>query len=79
MLCEDGLWRPCAFLSKGLNDVERNYDVHDKEMLGIIRALEAWRHHLEGARHEFEIWTDHKNFEYLLSTLLYKIQLQACS
>ena len=36
MLCEDGLWRPCTFLSKGLNDVERNYDVHDKEMLGII-------------------------------------------
>jgi len=36
MLCEDEGWHPCAFLSKGLNDVERNYDVHDKEMLGII-------------------------------------------
>ena len=36
MLCEDEKWHPCAFLSKGLNDVERNYDVHDKEMLGII-------------------------------------------
>jgi len=30
-------WHTCAFLSKGpLNNVERNYDVHDKEMLGII-------------------------------------------
>jgi hypothetical protein len=36
MLCEDEKWHPCAYLSKGLNDVERNYDVHDKEMLGII-------------------------------------------
>jgi len=36
MLCEDEKWHPCAFLSKGLNDVERNYDVHDKKMLGII-------------------------------------------
>jgi RNase H-like domain found in reverse transcriptase len=36
MLCEDGKWHLYAFLSKGLNDVERNYDVHDKEMLGII-------------------------------------------
>jgi RNase H-like domain found in reverse transcriptase/Reverse transcriptase (RNA-dependent DNA polymerase) len=46
MLCDDEKWHPCAFLSKGLNDVERNYDVHDKGMLGIIRALEAWRHYL---------------------------------
>jgi len=36
MLCEDEKWHPCAFLSKGLNDVKRNYNVHDKEMLGII-------------------------------------------
>ena len=42
MKCDDEKWRPCAFYSKLLNDVERNYDVHDKEILGIIRALEAW-------------------------------------
>jgi len=36
MLCEDEKWHPCAFLYKGLNNIERNYDVHDKEMLGII-------------------------------------------
>jgi len=36
MLCEDEKWHLCAFLSKGLNDIERNYDVHDKEMLGVI-------------------------------------------
>jgi len=42
----------CAFLSKGLNNIKRNHDVHDKEMLGIIQVLEAWRHYLEGAKHE---------------------------
>ena len=26
MLCEDEKWHPCAYLSQGLNDVERNYD-----------------------------------------------------
>jgi hypothetical protein len=67
MKCPDDKWRPCAYLSKGLNDVERNYDVHDKEMLGIVRALEAWRHHLEGATHQVEIWTDHKNLKYFMS------------
>ena len=33
-------------------------------MLAIIRALEEWRHYLEGTKHKFEIWTDHKNLEY---------------
>ena len=37
----DGLWKPVAFLSKSLNEMERNYEIHDKEMLAIIRGLEA--------------------------------------
>ena len=36
MECENGLWRPVAFLSKSLNEIERNYKIHDKEMLAII-------------------------------------------
>jgi len=68
MKCEDDKWRPCGFYSNSLNDVERNYDVHDKEMMGIIRALEAWRHHLEGAKHRVEIWSDHQNLQYFMSS-----------
>jgi len=64
--CKDGLWRPVAFLSKSLNETERNYKIHNKEMLAIIRGLEAWRHLLEGAQSKFEIWTDHKNLEYFM-------------
>ena len=63
----DDKWHPVAYYSKSLNAVERNYEIHDKEMLAIIRALEDWRHFLEGARHKFEIWTDHKNLEYFMS------------
>jgi len=59
--CEDGKWKPVAFISKLLNPMERNYEIHDKEMLAVIRCLEAWRYYLEGAKLEFEIWTDHKN------------------
>ena len=66
MECEDKLWRPVAFLSKSLNEMERNYEIHDKEMLAIIRELEAWRYLLEGAQSKFEIWTDHKNLEYFM-------------
>src|SRR5277367_6472508 len=62
--CDDEKWHPVAFLSKSLSPVEQNYDIHDKEMLADIRALEEWRHFLEGTEHQFEIWTDHKNLEY---------------
>ena len=48
--------------------MERNYEIHDKEMLGVIRCLKAWRHFLEGARVKFKIWTDHKNLEYFMSS-----------
>jgi len=40
MECKDRLWRPVAFLSKSLNETERNYKIYDKEMLAIIRGLE---------------------------------------
>ena len=55
-----------AFLSKSLNEMERNYEIHDKEMLAIIRGLENWRHLLEGVQFQFEIWMDHKNLEYFM-------------
>jgi len=57
-----------AFYSKSLSPVERNYKIHDKEMLAIIRVLEEWRYFLEGAWHPVEIWTDHKNLEYFMTT-----------
>ena len=66
MKCEDEKWRPVAYISKSLNEAKRNYEIHDKEMLAIIRCLEAWRHFLEGTKDQFEIWTDHKNLEYFM-------------
>jgi len=47
--CEDNKWRPVAYISKLLNETERNYEIYDKEMLAVIRCLEAWRHFLEGS------------------------------
>jgi hypothetical protein len=44
----DDKWHPIAYYSKSLSVMERNYEIHDKEMLAIIRALEDWRHFLEG-------------------------------
>jgi len=37
--CKDNKWRPVAYISKSLNETERNYEIHDKEMLAVIRCL----------------------------------------
>jgi len=64
--CEDRKWKPVAFISKFLNKTERNYEIHNKEMLMIIRGLENWRHLLKDTKFRFEVWTDHKNLEYFM-------------
>ena len=55
-----------VYLSKLLNEMERNYEIHNKEMLAVIRGLENWKHLLEDTKFKFEIWTDYKNLEYFM-------------
>ena len=46
--------------------MERDYEIHNKEMLAIIRELENQRHLLESTRFKFEVWIDYKNLEYFI-------------
>ena len=55
-----------AYLSKSLNEIERNYKFYNKKILAIISGLENWGHLLEEAKFKFEIWTNHKNLEYFM-------------
>jgi hypothetical protein len=57
--------RPCTFFSKKLSPAEQNYDMGDRELLTVVKAVKAWKHWLEGAKHPFLIWTDHRNLEYI--------------
>jgi hypothetical protein len=61
--CEDGKWHPIAYRSSLMSPEERNYAIYDREMLALVRALEDWRHFLEG-QPEFEVLMDHKNMEW---------------
>src|SRR5260221_73638 len=51
-------------MSKSFSNMEWNYQIHDKEMLAIMCALEEWRHFLEGSDQKFEIHMNHKNLSY---------------
>jgi len=53
--CENERWRLVAFLSKSLNETKRNYKIHNKDILVVIRGLENWRYLLKGTKFKFEV------------------------
>jgi RNase H-like domain found in reverse transcriptase len=55
---------PCAYLFKSLTKKQRNYDIEDRELLAIVRALKEWRHYIQGSGHTTLIHTDHRNLTY---------------
>jgi hypothetical protein len=61
---QQGKWHPVAFMSKSLLDAEKNYEIYNKELLAIVKALKAWRQYLIHANQQFEVWTDHENLKY---------------
>ena len=63
-LDSNGDRHPCAFLSKTLSPTERNHEIYDQELLGIIRALEEWRYYIQGSSHTTIVFSDHKNLTY---------------
>ena len=58
---DDGILKPIAYRFKSMSKSECNYDVHDKELLSIILALEDWRRYIKGSQQQTKILTDHKN------------------
>ena len=40
---DDSKWKPVAFFSKAMNLEEMHYEIHDKEMLAVMRGLAEWR------------------------------------
>ncbi|CCO35894.1 Retrotransposable element Tf2 155 kDa protein type 3 [Rhizoctonia solani AG-1 IB] len=61
---DDGRLHPVAFMSASFSPADLNYDMHEKELLAIIRVFEHWRIFLEGTEHPVTVLTDHKNLEY---------------
>jgi hypothetical protein len=64
----NGLLRPVAYFSQKLSPAQSNYEIHDKEMLAIVKAMEEWRSELVSTREPFVVLTDHKNLRYFMSS-----------
>src|SRR6266571_4485400 len=48
--------------------LELNYNIYNKELLGIVAALKEWRAFLQGTTKPFIIKTDYKNLTSFLTT-----------
>ena len=56
-------WRPVAYFSTRHSEAECNYDIHDKELLAIVKCVKEWNSELRGLSKPFTVLTDHKNLE----------------
>jgi len=53
-----------AYYSKSLQPAERNYEIHNKELLAIVQALKHFCHYLQGNVHQTKKISDHVNLKY---------------
>ncbi|TPX45986.1 hypothetical protein SeLEV6574_g03500 [Synchytrium endobioticum] len=61
----DKNWCPVSYTSRKMNEAERNYPVHEQELLGLVHCLKEWKHLLLGI--DFVVNTDHQSLKYLNS------------
>ncbi|MBW0556660.1 hypothetical protein O181_096375, partial [Austropuccinia psidii MF-1] len=68
---------PISFDSRKLLPAELNYEIHDKERLGIVWALKHWRAFLLSLSNSFEVLTNHSSLQYFMSSKVLT-HCQAC-
>ncbi|MBW0514359.1 hypothetical protein O181_054074 [Austropuccinia psidii MF-1] len=64
----DSAKHPIAFDSRKLIPAKLNYEIHHKELLGIVWALNCWRAFLLSLFSPFEVLTDHSSIQYFMSS-----------
>ena len=56
--------QPIAYYSATFTPTERNYDIYERKLLAVIKALTHWRPHLAATKDPVTILTDHANLTY---------------
>ncbi|CAI7765101.1 unnamed protein product [Closterium sp. NIES-53] len=59
----ENVLQPIAYKSRKLHPPERDYLIHDREMLAIVHAFKAWRCYMTGT--DVTVRTDHRSLQYL--------------
>jgi RNase H-like domain found in reverse transcriptase/Reverse transcriptase (RNA-dependent DNA polymerase) len=61
---DEGRLCPVGYHSHTLNPAERGYDIHDQELLAVMRGLRQWRHLFLSSPFQTTVVTDHANLQY---------------
>jgi hypothetical protein len=59
----DRILHHVTFFSEEDTPAECNYEIHDKELIAIVRAFEEWRPKLEDTLHPIQVLSDQKSLE----------------
>jgi len=59
---------PVVFHSQKLNSAERNYEIHDKELIAILEAFMEGKDYLYGADKLITVYTNQQNLQHFLTT-----------
>jgi len=57
-------FHPIAYYSSTFSPTERNYDIYERELLAVLKALIHWRAHLGWTKYPIQLLTDHANLTY---------------
>jgi len=57
-----------AFHPRKLNPAERNYKIHDKELVAILEAFKEWKDYRLGADTPVTVYINHQNLQNFLTT-----------
>ncbi len=60
--------RLIVYQFKKLSKSEKRYEVHNKELLVIVKALQDWRPYLTDTEKSIQIYTNHKNLRNFVTT-----------
>ena len=53
-----------AYASRQLKPHEKNYPIHNLDLIAIVFSLKIWRHYFFGEK--CHVYTDHKSLKYLM-------------
>jgi RNase H-like domain found in reverse transcriptase len=54
-------YHPVAYYSATFTETKQNYNIYDRELLAIMKAITHWQPYLIWTKEPFKIFTDHAN------------------
>ncbi len=65
---KDRKYRLISFFLKKFLEAELNYEIYNKELLAIVRAIEENHYYFKGVKHQIIVYSNYQNLIYFTIT-----------